>query len=115
MRNMTHPSLCNVCREGMWYEFFKIVSLIDNVVVDGNNVRLNTLQVAQFRQPGNEVPGEELKVRWYKGNQEQEDLRDSFEIVADSGSWRVEADFMTPEVRNDPTNLLKDAASFTVA
>lgn len=28
MRNMTHNELCSVCREGMWYQFLRRISLI---------------------------------------------------------------------------------------
>ncbi|KXN73688.1 hypothetical protein CONCODRAFT_25466, partial [Conidiobolus coronatus NRRL 28638] len=29
MRNMTSPHFCNVCKEGMWYQFLNRISLID--------------------------------------------------------------------------------------
>ncbi|KXN73685.1 hypothetical protein CONCODRAFT_30708, partial [Conidiobolus coronatus NRRL 28638] len=33
MRNMTSPNFCNVCKEGMWYQFLNKISLIDGVSV----------------------------------------------------------------------------------
>jgi len=121
MRNMTHNALCDICREGMWYEFFKTISLIDNITVtpgsvgEPSTVTLSTLRLAHLRESGNEVEGEALKIRWLANDIVQGHLEDLLEIQTEvGGDWRVEVEFVTPEVRVDPTNLLKDAANFTV-
>jgi hypothetical protein len=121
MRNMTHNEFCTICKEGMWYQFLERISLIDSVDVssttnpDGTKtVVLNTLKLGQLREPGNEVVGEELQVRWFHNNVEQPALNDMFQIDAASGSWSVQVHLETPEVRDDPQNLLTESETFTV-
>ncbi|KAG4078964.1 hypothetical protein HA402_010916 [Bradysia odoriphaga] len=67
MRNMTHNEFCSVCKEGMWYQFFQRISLIDDVSVSKipnpdktKRVEVNTLKLAHLRAPGNEVEGRKL-------------------------------------------------------
>jgi len=79
---------------------------------DLRRVTVNTLQLAQFRAPGNEVEDEEIQIRWFLGNVEQVNLVNQFEILATTGNWRVEADFLTKEVRS---KLLEDSATFVVS
>lgn len=105
----------------MWYQFLERISLIDSVdVADTTNpdltktVRLQTLQLGQLRQPGNELEGERLNVRWYLGGVEQGAFRDQFVVNATSGSWTVQVELLSPEVRDDPQNLLKESEAFTV-
>jgi hypothetical protein len=121
MRNMTSPSFCPVCKEGMWMQFLQRISIIDSVNVssvanpDGTrNVTLATLKLGPLREAGNEVPGETLEVRWSRAGAEREDLRDSFNIQAQSGSWSVSVKFNTPEIRSDPSGLTSETISFTV-
>jgi len=121
MRNMTHPEFCPICQEGMWYQFLRRISLIDNVLVgpignpDGSKpVILSTIKLGQLRDPDNTIDGERLEVRWLRAGVEQEQFRDMFEIMAQPGSWSVDVKFVTPEVRNDPQNLLNDSETFTV-
>lgn len=77
-------------------------------------VILNTLKLGQLRENGNEVEGERLEVRWFRGGQQQPEYNDQFEIFAQTGSWSVSVRFITPEVRNDPTGLLQETENFTV-
>jgi len=121
MRNMTLPEFCPICQEGMWYQFLRRISLIDSVLVgpignpDGSKpVILSTIKLGQLRDPGNVVDGERLEVRWLRAGVEQEEFRDMFEVMAQPGSWSVQVTFVTPEVRNDPQNLLNDSETFTV-
>jgi len=121
MRNMTHNEFCPVCREGIWSQFLRRVSLIDGLEFDpiGNpdsprGVKVNTLGLGQLRAPGNEVDGEVLEVRWTRNGQEQEAFRDQFYINAEPGTWTVEVRLETPEIRDDPLGLLVESESFTV-
>lgn len=119
---MSHASLCNICKEGMWYQFFQRISIIDDVLVepegtpDLNRVYVQTLALGQLRKTPPTVAGEKLEVHWYLNGVEQESLQNKFEITAvtGSGSWTVSVTFITPEVRSDPTGLLSDSKSFTV-
>ncbi|CAG7827968.1 unnamed protein product, partial [Allacma fusca] len=103
MKNMTHDSFCPVCREGIWYQFLERISLIDSVVISPGsaprNVTLNTLKLGALRASGNEVEGERLKVRWSRDGQDQIKLRNKFSIQADSGSWNISVELVTPEIR----------------
>jgi len=121
MRNMTHTEFCPVCREGMWYQFLQRVSLIDSVDVaatsnpdDTKTITLNTLKLGQLRASGNEVVGETLGVTWTKDGVEQEALKDKFVVDASKGSWKVQVNLVTPEVRSDPSGLLTEAENFVV-
>jgi len=121
MRNMSHPEFCSVCKESMWIQFLNRVSLIDSLNVtetpnpDGTrNVTLSTLQLGQLRQPGNEVVGERLEVRWMQEGVEEVVLRDRFQVQAMAGSWVVHVELLSPEVHSDPQGLLKESFEFQV-
>jgi hypothetical protein len=118
MRNMTHTSFCDVCKEGMWMQFLQRISLIDDLQIRNflppKNVTLTTLQLGQFRPVESQIPGEAIHVKWYHNGNEQVALRDQFSIEADEGGWLVEVTFETPEVRHDPNNLLIDSAPFFI-
>jgi len=122
MRNMTHTELCSVCKEGMWYQFLRRISLIDELIVNSavnpdqtKHVVLHTLRLGQLRESGSLIPGERLEIRWSHGGQLQSALNDRFDIYAQAGSWSVSVRFVTPEVRSDPTGLLFETENFTVA
>jgi len=121
MRNMTHAEFCPVCKEGMWYQFLQRISLIDSVdVSDATNpdgtktVTLNTLKLGQLRDPSNVVEGETLEVIWTQNSNVRDDLKDLFSVDASAGSWRVQVVLNTPEVRSDPTGLLRAFETFTI-
>lgn len=121
MRNMTHNELCSVCKEGMWYQFLRRISLIDEVTVSNvvspdqtRHVVLHTLKLGQLRDSASAIPGEKLEIRWSHGGQLQSGLNDRFDIYAQAGLWSVSVRFVTPEVRNDPTGLLLETENFTV-
>jgi len=123
MRNMSHPSFCNVCQEGMWYQFLQRISLIDDLLVEaevGNPqakfLTLQTLKLGQLRDPALGVEGEKLDVAWSLNRVEIESLRDQFQVsaVTGSGEWTVKVTFLTLEVRSDPRGLLSDSKSVTI-
>ncbi|KAG4065778.1 hypothetical protein HA402_012456 [Bradysia odoriphaga] len=120
MRNMTTNQFCSVCKEGMWHQFLRRISLIDDVEVsrvpngDTKRVDLHTLKLGQLRESGNEVADERLEVRWSHNGQEQPQLNNQFEIDAKVGTWSVNVQLISNEVRNDPNGLLQDTSHFTV-
>jgi len=121
MRNMTHNELCSVCKEGMWYQFLRRISLIDEIIVNTvvnpdqtRHVVLHTLRLGQLRDSGSLIPGERLEIRWSHSDQLQTALNDRFDIYAQAGSWSVSVRFVTPEVRSDPSGLLFETENFTV-
>lgn len=77
-------------------------------------VTLNTLKLGPLRLPGNEVAGESLEIRWFYRGIEQPKFNNQFEINARVGAWYVSVQFITPEVRYDPNQLLRETESFTV-
>jgi hypothetical protein len=121
MRNMTHSEFCPVCKEGMWYQFLQRISLIDSVdVADSTNpdgtktVTVRTLQLGQLRPPTNAIDGEKLEITWTQGGTVRDDLQNQFTVDATAGSWSVQVEFSTPEVRSDPNKLLVESEPFTV-
>jgi len=106
----------------MWSQFLQRVSLIDGVDVSNSTssngtrqVTVNTLKLGQLREPGNEVDGESLEVKWILNNAEQPGLSNKFTIDAMPGQWVCEVKFVTTEVRNDPKNLLTSTKTFVVS
>lgn len=77
-------------------------------------VTLNTLKLGPLRLPGNDVAGERLEIRWFYRGIEQPQFNNQFEINARVGAWSVSVQFITPEVRYDPNQLLHETESFTV-
>ncbi|KAJ6636489.1 hypothetical protein Bhyg_15079 [Pseudolycoriella hygida] len=121
MRNMTNIQFCSVCKEGMWHQFLRRISLIDGISVSKvpnadstKRVVLKTLKLGQLRESGNEVDNERLEVRWSHSGLEQTEFNDRFEIDAKIGYWSVSVQLITDEVRNDPNQLLQDIEHFTV-
>jgi hypothetical protein len=117
----------------MWLSFLSKISLIDKVVVDYKQVStkanrqsvfdqseqdmdeallqvtLETLPLAQFRKP-TPVEGEKYAVWWFLNGEEVVELRDNFTfkrlVESSRGIWRVDVQFVTSEVRSDPSNAL---------
>jgi len=120
MRNMSSVHFCDVCKENMWLQFFKTVSVIDDVLLDIHgtsvDVTLNTLQLAQFRRTP--VTGEQLIVTWIKDGVEVESLKNAFlwkdELANAAGKWVVQVQFITQEVRVDTNKLLIDTLDFDI-
>jgi hypothetical protein len=100
MRDMTTDHFCSVDQENMWVQFFKRVQLIDSVDTSGSDVVINALQ----------LPG--LSVTWFAkmGSSLQEipaltnQLKASKALLG-SGSFRVQLNFQTPEVRKSISNF----------
>lgn len=77
-------------------------------------VVLNTLKLGQLREPGNEVEDERFEIRWSHSGREKPEFNDRFEINAEIGTWSVNVQLITKEVRNDPNGLLHEIEHFTV-
>jgi len=122
MRNMTSNVFCPVCFEGMWMQFFAIMSAIDDVVVSCTefsqaNVKLLTAQLGQLR-PGGPEPGEHMQIRWSWQGQPMPEFDDMFEILAEDfnqGNWRVDVQYITQAVRYDPQRLLHFRQDFHIS
>ncbi|KXN73690.1 hypothetical protein CONCODRAFT_166550, partial [Conidiobolus coronatus NRRL 28638] len=114
MRNMTSSNFCNVCKEGMWYQFLKKISLIDDVNVANGKATVSPLKLGQLRPANQRIPGEKLEIRWFKSGQHQSSFNDQLSASVSPGSWKVEVKLITPEVRSDPNNLLTSSKEFEV-
>ncbi|KXN73689.1 hypothetical protein CONCODRAFT_3375 [Conidiobolus coronatus NRRL 28638] len=114
MRNMTSSHFCNVCKEGMWYQFLNKISLIDGVAVSNGKATVSPLKLGQLRPTNQQILGEKLEIRWFKSNILQSNLNDQLTVPVVAGSWSVQVKLTTPEVRSDPSQLLTATKAFTV-
>ncbi|KXN73693.1 hypothetical protein CONCODRAFT_3381 [Conidiobolus coronatus NRRL 28638] len=114
MRNMTSSHFCNVCKEGMWYQFLNRISLIDVVTVSNGNATVSPLKLGQLRPVNQRIEGEKLEISWFKSGQHQSDFKDQLNVRVSPGSWKVQVKLTTPEVRSDPKKLLISSKEFEV-
>lgn len=120
MRNMTSQVFCPICQETIWLQFLTRISLIDNVTVTESStsvyVSLTLLPVAQFRRTP--IAGESYVINWYKNDVQIPSLSNliswSESKVSAAGEWTTVVQFITPEVRSDPENLLTATQSFFI-
>lgn len=123
MRNMNQPLFCPVCLEELWLKIMARISIIDEVLVYGPGplvlVNLKTAGLGQFRTDGKRKDGEILEIRWFRDGLEQTDLAGKTAWTKPKtealGSWESRVTFRTPEVRNDPRNLLVHRKFFSVS
>ena len=103
MRNMRSDVFCSVCQENNWLNFFKRVSLIDEVKVSSNDdrvrVQLKTPQILQRHSPNE---NNALGIKWFLAGVEQTDLENQLSWIADpleaKGRWLVEVTFHSEEL-----------------
>jgi len=120
MRNMTSRNFCVVCQENNWHQFFRRMTLIDNLAVTypGANatVVLTPVPLAQFRPTP--ILGERYLVTWIRNGLVDPTIGNIFSWsrprASVTGNWVVNVEFQTPEVRVDTSNLLKATRSFTI-
>eukprot|EP00736_Rhodelphis_marinus_P002814 Rmarinus@m.20450 len=120
MRNMTSTAFCDVCVENMWLQFFARMRVIDDVEVENDGTmthfHLSLVPLADLRDTPRE--GEKYHVEWTHNGRPVVMLQDKYDFVLPSleaaGSWSVTARFETPEVRQDPNNLLEATEIFMV-
>ncbi|GAO49400.1 hypothetical protein SAICODRAFT_100589 [Saitoella complicata NRRL Y-17804] len=122
MRNMSRPTLCKPCVEGLWRSLMSRVDLIESVKImtskDEVSVSLRTMHFGKFREDRNRIVGEELKVSWYRDNVRLPQFDDEFSVSGTSehmwGNWAIEVELLTPEVRSDPNGYLKSETYFSI-
>jgi hypothetical protein len=120
MRNVSSAQFCGVCKENLWLQLLSRISLIDDVVLSYGTltvtVQLNTLELAQFRKIP--IKGEAFSVTWLKNGIQDATIKNSFawekRTFAAVGTWVVQVQFTTEEVRVDPYEFLVDEFSFTI-
>ncbi len=110
MRNMQTANFCQPCQENLWMKLLGTVKLVDDLVVErgveGVSVKLSTQALSG------------LKIKWLRNGEEKPELRDRVEWNLPprdaAGTWKVQVEFVTPEVRQDPRGLLKDERSVSI-
>ncbi len=121
MRDMTSLEFCSVCQENNWLQFFARISVIDQVAVQNNlgktSVNVVIPPLAQLREePVSSTEG--LKVRWTHNGKERAELAGRLTWEMDGqeaqGTWVVDVEFVTSEVRKDPRNLLKGSKTIKI-
>ncbi|KAI9290956.1 hypothetical protein K502DRAFT_297693, partial [Neoconidiobolus thromboides FSU 785] len=114
MRNMTSPSFCSVCKEGIWLKFLQRVSLIDKLTYNVNEVVLTTLKLGQYREKFT-IPGEKITINWYYNDVLVDASRNKNNVVAPaSGKWKVTVKLDSPEIKSDPDNRTYEERTFYV-
>lgn len=103
MRNMLSKEFCNVDKENFWFEFLNRVSLIDDLKISVNE---KGFKVEVFTPP---LKG--IVYSWYKISTKGEEKiaegeSNKLELgLSEKGSYRVDVEFRTPEVRNYNNNF----------
>lgn len=119
MRHMESVRFCSVCIENIWILFLEQISLIDGLETGTaggtRTAKLRTLALGALRPAP--VEGESLQVRWFKNNAPMPEFDDKHEMTVPAtdarDKYRVEVTLVTPEVRKDSGNVLKDSKSFS--
>jgi len=122
MRNMSSSELCAICKEGLWLQFLKKITLIDSVTYScsGSTYKftLQAIPLAELRPNDKKINGEKYFVRWYRDGIHLADHDDQFEFSrsheSSLGNWRIQLKFETPEVRSDPNGLLISEKNFSI-
>ncbi|KAI9293856.1 hypothetical protein K502DRAFT_325116 [Neoconidiobolus thromboides FSU 785] len=115
MRNMTSSSFCNVCKEGMWLQFLKRISLIDSLEYKNKILYLSTLRLGELREYSSRIPGETLTVSWYHNSRYQFYYHNTFEIYhPHKGNWTVKVEFKSKEIRKDSEGYTVDFATVII-
>lgn len=117
MRNMTSNALCSgslinnfftsVCKEGMWEQFLKIVSLIDSLDSSCEQesglikMKASIIGLGQFRELS--ISSESLDIIWAKDGVNRSEFDGQTEIIinplVDYGQWKVTVELNSPEIR----------------
>ncbi|KAG2102294.1 IgA peptidase M64-domain-containing protein [Suillus discolor] len=120
MRSVTKPNFCKVCLEGLWLSLLKRIDLIDNFKIMCGDDRHRTFEVdlvplAEFRE--HPVSSEEsYTIAWSKDGKVLPQFANMTHVdVGDEvGTYHVDVQFSTEEVRVDKDGLLGASRSFTV-
>lgn len=119
MRDMTSVEFCQICQENNWLKFFAKISMIDDLQIDESKelvkVSVLTPPLGDMRVDKT-LKKEDVLVTWFHNNEEVKELvnqtswEDERKFV--QGTWRVQVELSTPEVRHDPRRLLKAIRNF---
>jgi hypothetical protein len=108
MRDMLYEFFCSVDQENMWINFLNRTSLIDQVVVDQDQIKVLTPQLSG------------LSIRWFKidGTAETEmlNLQNKFFVDRTSlsaGNYNVKVQFLNDEIRKTSPNTI-DQSRFSI-
>jgi len=96
----------------MWIQFFLTVSAIDNITQTcagtSVTVKLNAIPLAQFRPVP--ITGEQYILKWQRNGVAVPNYNNVFQWTAQRsqvvGTWVALLEFKTPQVRQDPNQLL---------
>ncbi|KAI9291228.1 hypothetical protein K502DRAFT_358226 [Neoconidiobolus thromboides FSU 785] len=114
MRNMTSPSFCSVCKEGIWLKFLQRVSLIDTLTYNVNEVVLKTLKLGQYREKFT-IPGEKITINWYYNDVLVDAFQNRDKLVGPGfGKWKVTVKLDSPEIKSDPDNRTYEERYFYI-
>ncbi|PCH40428.1 hypothetical protein WOLCODRAFT_150474 [Wolfiporia cocos MD-104 SS10] len=138
MRIVTTPNFCSVCLEGLWLSLFNRVDPIDGIRTDcvaGNADRnhatgssantvawkrtldLDLVPLAQFRTDAVSVE-ESYTITWVKDGEALEEFTNKTHLELDHavalGTYMVDVQFTTAEVRVDREGLLRSSAEYQV-
>jgi hypothetical protein len=121
MCTVTKPNFCKVCLEGLWLSLLKRVNLIDDFITTCKHDRrrsfeVNLVPLAEFRE-GPVSSQESYRITWLKDGEVLPQFAGMTHIdVGDEvGTYSVEVQFSTEEVRVDKDGLLGASRSYTVA
>lgn len=120
MRSVTKPNFCKVCLEGLWLSLLKRIDLIDNFKIMCGRDRHRTFEVdlvplAEFRE--HPISSEEsYSIAWSKDGKVLPQFANMTHVdVGDEvGTYHIDVQFSTEEVRVDKDGLLGASRSFTV-
>ncbi|KAG1777226.1 IgA peptidase M64-domain-containing protein [Suillus placidus] len=120
MRSVTKPNFCKVCLEGLWLSLLKRIDLIDNFKIMCGTDRHRILEVdlvplAEFRE--HPISSEEsYSIAWSKDGKVLPQFANMTHIDVDDevGTYHIDVQFSTEEVRVDKDGLLGASRSFTV-
>lgn len=120
MRSVTKPNFCKVCLEGLWLSLLKRVDLIDDFRTTCGRERHRAFEVAlvplaEFRE--SPVSSQEsYKIIWSKDGEVLPQFVDMtrMDVSDEAGTYRVDVQFSTKEVRVDKDGLLGASRSYTV-
>lgn len=120
MRSVTKSNFCKVCLEGLWLSLLERIDLIDNFRIMCGHDRHRTFEIdlvplAGFRE--HPISSEEsYSITWSKNGKILPQFANTtyVDVGDEVGTYHVDVQFSTEEVRVDMDRLLRASRSFTV-
>ncbi|KAJ9078776.1 hypothetical protein DSO57_1003240 [Entomophthora muscae] len=104
MHNMLSTTFCNVCKESIWSQFLKFISLINSLDYKKNTLVLKTLKLGQFCE-GGKILGEKLVIEWTLNNSPATQYNRKLIIPSPAkGKWTVIVKFTSPKIHQKSPN-----------